>query len=65
MVISDNEGCQMTKIIQYNLVTSLMSFIQGKTIHGLGKHSALQAVGYSSRGIWGKHEFYRTLEEAK
>lgn len=41
-----------------------MSFIQGKTIYGLGEYSSSQAVEHSSRGIWDKIEFYRELEEA-
>ena len=43
---------------------SLVSFIQGKTIHGLGQHRASQAVEHSARGIWDKREFYRVLEAA-
>lgn len=34
-----------------------MSFIQGKTIHGLGKYSAPQAVEHSSWEILGKNKF--------
>lgn len=33
---------------------SLMCFIQGKTIHGLGEYSASQAMENCSQGIWGK-----------
>lgn len=43
---------------------SLMSFIQGRTIHGLGEYRAFQAVKHFSQGILGKLEFYRVLEEA-
>lgn len=38
-----------------------MSFIQAKTFHALGEGSALWDLG---PGIWGKSEFYRSLEEA-
>lgn len=40
-----------------------MSFIQGKTIYGLGEYSASQAVEHHSQKIWGKSKFYRALEE--
>ena len=36
----------------------LISFIQGKTAHGLVEYSASQAVVCSSWGILGKGEFY-------
>jgi len=42
----------------------LMSFILGKTIHGLGKYSASQAEEPSSLGILDNSEFYRVLEAA-
>lgn len=41
-----------------------MSFIQKKTMHGLGEYSASPAEEHSSWGILGKNEFYRVLEEA-
>lgn len=45
---------------QNNLVMSLMSFIEGKRIHGLGEHSASQASGCSSQGILGESEMLVT-----
>lgn len=41
-----------------------MFFIQGKTVHGLGEHSASQEVEPSAWGIWGNSEFYRALDKA-
>lgn len=38
-------------LCQSNLVVSLMSFIQGKIIQGLGKYSASQAGGYFLRDL--------------
>ena len=43
---------------------SLMSFIQGKPIQGLGASSASGAVERSSWRIVGKSEFSRAFEEA-
>lgn len=43
----------------------LMSFIWGKTVHGLGEYSASQAEEPSSLGIWDNSEFYRVLEAAR
>ena len=42
----------------------LMSFILGKTIHGLGRYRASQAEEPSSLGILDNSEFYRVLEAA-
>lgn len=42
----------------------LVSFIRGKTVHGLGKYSASQAAEPSSLGILDNSEFYRVLEAA-
>lgn len=42
-----------------NLVTRLMPFIQGGTIHGLAEYSASQAVEQSFWGILDKSRFYR------
>lgn len=51
--------CQMVKWRnQNNLEMSLLFFIQGKTIHGLGKYSASQTVERSSQGVLGNSEFY-------
>ena len=41
-----------------------MSFIQGKSVHGLGEDSASQSVELSSWGILGKSEYYRKLDDA-
>jgi len=38
-----------------------MSFIQEKTIHGLGEYRASQTVEHPSRGILGESEFYRVV----
>lgn len=40
-----------------NLAMSLMSSLQGKTIHRLGEDSPSQAVEHSSQRIQGKSEF--------
>ena len=40
---------------------SSMSFIQEKTIHGLGEYRASQTVEHPSRGILGESEFYRVV----
>lgn len=52
----------MAKLKQFR--KSLMSFLQGKTIHGLGEDSASEAAEHSSQGILGKSEFYRVVEAA-
>lgn len=41
-----------------------MFFIQKKTIHGLGEHSASQAVEHTFQEILGRNEFYNKLEAA-
>ena len=35
----------------------LISFIQGKTVHGLVEYSASQAVGHSPKGFWATGSF--------
>ena len=50
---------------QCNLVMSLMSFIQGKTIHALGEYSVSWAMEHSSQGILGKIKLYRALGEGR
>lgn len=63
-VMSQVWGCEMSNNNQKKKF-DLMSFIQGKTIHGLGQYCASQAVEHSSQGILGKNEFYRVLEKGK
>lgn len=45
-----------------NLGMNMMSFIQGRTVHGLGQCCASLAVEHSSQGILGKSKCYRALE---
>lgn len=46
-----------------HLVTSFVSYIQGRTINGLGEYSASQ-WGSSTQGIFGWGQVYGALEEA-